>query len=132
MLNWVRYKHNLRRLTLLMVMLPLIINSSQLYATLLNEQPKLSTVSSHANKYVTVYLLIDTPDQLKRYVDDLAKVKKANFNRVVFSFVRPTLTHYEQGNLANTGILGYFDQGDGQGIEAFKRIFRTSKNNFLY
>lgn len=73
-------------------------------------------------KHVTVYLLIDSPQQLKQYTDDLHNIGKANFNRVVFSFVRPTLLHYEKGNLANTGIMGYFDQGDGQGRQSFQQL----------
>ncbi|KTC78355.1 glycosyl hydrolase family 18 protein [Legionella brunensis] len=88
----------------------------------------------YAQKIVTVYLLIDTPKQLQRYVNDLNRVKKANFNRVVFSFVRPTLPYYEQGNLANTGILGYFDQGDGKGAEAFNQLktaVQLSKNKAI-
>jgi hypothetical protein len=71
---------------------------------------------------VTVYLLIDSPKQLQQYVDDLARVQKPNFNRVIFSFVKPTLTGYTSSSLANTGILGYFDQGDGQGTAAFNQL----------
>jgi len=89
-----------------------------------NETLKTSAalVQNDSKKVVTVYLLIDTPEQLQRYVDDLKKIDKANFNRVVFSFVRPTLPHYEPGSLANTGILGYFDQGDGNGVTAFEHL----------
>ncbi len=80
------------------------------------------------NKYiVTVYLLIDNPAQLQQYVDDLGKVSKPNFNRVIFSFVRPTLTHYTSGNLAHTGILGYFDEHDGNGVDAFNKL-KTAVN----
>lgn len=75
-----------------------------------------------SNKVVTVYLLIDTLDQLKQYTDDLSKVEKPNFNRVVFSFVKPTLTNYTSGDLSNTGILGYFDEHDGQGVAAFNQL----------
>jgi hypothetical protein len=74
------------------------------------------------NKLVTVYLLIDKPEQLQKYTDDLKKIGKPNFNRVIFSFVRPTLTNYTSGNLANTGILGYFDEHDGKGVEAFNQL----------
>ena len=73
-------------------------------------------------KLVTVYLLIDTRAQLQKYVDDLSKISKPNFNRVIFSFVKPTLTDYVRGSLANTGILGYFYHGDGQGVEAFNQL----------
>ena len=75
-----------------------------------------------ANKLVTVYLLIDTPAQLKQYIDDLSKVSKVNFNRVIFSFIKPTMTNYVSGSLANTGIMGYFNDGDGQGVAAFKQL----------
>ncbi|WP_131794561.1 glycoside hydrolase family 18 protein [Fluoribacter gormanii] len=73
-------------------------------------------------KIVSVYLLIDTPEQLQRYVNDLLKLKKPNFNRVIFSFVRPTLIDYQQGNLAATGILGYFTDHDGKGAQAFNAL----------
>lgn len=76
----------------------------------------------NTDKVVTVYLLIDTPAQLKQYTDDLARVNKVNFNRVIFSFVRPTLPEYTKGNLSNTGIMGYFGQGDGKGVEAFNQL----------
>jgi chitinase len=79
--------------------------------------PKIS-----AEKLVTVYLLIDTPERLQKYTDDLKKITKPNFNRVIFSFVRPTMPSYQPGNLANTGILGYFTEGDGKGVEAFKQL----------
>ena len=75
-----------------------------------------------ADKVVTVYLLIDSPAQLKQYTDDLARVSKVNFNRVIFSFVKPTLTSYVSGSLANTGIMGYFNAGDGQGVAAFNQL----------
>lgn len=78
--------------------------------------------STSTSKLVTVYLLIDEPAQLQRYIDDLNKVAKPNFNRVIFSFVKPTLTNYTSGNLANTGILGYFDEHDGQGSAAFDQL----------
>ncbi|MBA3535513.1 MAG: hypothetical protein H0T84_02715 [Tatlockia sp.] len=68
-----------------------------------------------ANKLVTAYLLIDTVPQLKRYMADLKKITKPNFNRVIFSFVKPSLTEYISGDLANTGILGYFDKNDEDG-----------------
>jgi hypothetical protein len=84
--------------------------------------PPSSATHPTAKKVVTVYLLIDEPAQLQRYVDDLALVSKPNFNRIVFSFVKPTLTKYTPGNLANTGILGFFDEGNGQGVEAFQQL----------
>src|SRR5579864_5921744 len=84
-----------------------------------NQQSYSIHLAVQANKLVTVYLLIDSPKQLQQYVDDLAKVQKPNFNRVIFSFVKPTLTKYTSGSLANTGILGYFEQGDGQSKAAF-------------
>ncbi len=75
-----------------------------------------------ADKVVTVYLLIDTPAQLQQYIDDLNRVSKVNFNRVIFSFVKPTMTNYVSGNLANTGIMGYFNNGDGKGVAAFDQL----------
>lgn len=75
-----------------------------------------------ANKLVTVYLLVGSSAELQRYMDDLSKIDKANFNRVIFSFVRPTMPNYESGNLANTGILGYFNEGDGKGVTAFQLL----------
>ncbi|WP_454783681.1 hypothetical protein [Legionella sp. WA2024007413] len=73
-------------------------------------------------KVVSVYLLLETPEQLQRYVNDLVKLKKPNFNRVIFSFVRPTLIDYQAGNLATTGILGYFTDHDGKGAQAFNAL----------
>jgi hypothetical protein len=81
-----------------------------------------TAASSSPKKIVTIYLLIDEPAQLQRYVDDLSKVEKVNFNRIIFSFARPTLTQYRSGNLANTGILGYFDEHDGQGVAMFQKL----------
>jgi len=75
-----------------------------------------------ANKLVTVYLLIDSSERLQQYVNDLKQVDKVNFNRVIFSFVKPTMTDYVSGNLANTGILGYFANGDGKGVAAFNQL----------
>ncbi len=84
--------------------------------------PTVTPTPVDANKVVTVYLLIDTPAQLKKYTDDLQRVSKVNFNRVIFSFVKPTITNYTYGSLANTGIMGYFGNGDGQGAAAFKQL----------
>src|SRR5436190_1051196 len=77
-----------------------------------------------ADKIVTAYLLIDKVSELTQYLNDLKKVDKANFNRVVFSFVKPSLTEYSSGDLANTGILGYFDQSneDGKSRDAFNLL----------
>lgn len=75
-----------------------------------------------ANKEVTVYLLIDTPQELQQYTNDLQAETKVNFNRVIFSFVRPTLPVYTSGSLANTGIMGYFENGDGKGVDAFNQL----------
>ncbi|KTD41359.1 glycoside hydrolase family 18 protein [Legionella parisiensis] len=73
-------------------------------------------------KVVSVYLLIDNPEHLQHYVNDLLKLKKPNFNRVIFSFVRPTLIDYQTGNLATSGILGYFTDHDGKGAHAFNQL----------
>ncbi|HHF7375706.1 glycoside hydrolase family 18 protein [Legionella bozemanae] len=93
--------------------------------TLLMLDSSLSVVqaSPAANeKVVSVYLLIDNPAQLQQYVNDLLKLKKPNFNRVIFSFVRPSLIDYQTGNLAKTGILGYFTDHDGKGAQAFDQL----------
>lgn len=85
------------------------------------------TSSIYANttddeKVVAVYLYLHNPEQLQHYVSDLLKIKKANFNRVIFSFVKPTLLDYQTGNLATTGILGYFTDHDGKGAHAFNAL----------
>jgi hypothetical protein len=81
-----------------------------------------SKLSSNTGNVVTVYLLIDTIATLEQYISDLNSVNKVNFNRVIFSFVKPTLTKYESGSLANTGILGYFSSGDGNGVSSFELL----------
>lgn len=80
------------------------------------------SLKSNNNKIVTVYLLIDTIEQLERYINDLNQVNKVNFNRVIFSFVKPSLTSYISGSLANTGIMGYYNNGDGNGISSFQLL----------
>lgn len=83
---------------------------------------KARLVKEFSENVVTVYLLIDTPQVLQNYIDDLNRVDKVNFNRVIFSFVKPTMPNYVSGSLANTGIMGYFDYGDGNGSEAFELL----------
>lgn len=82
----------------------------------------INVAKQQSNKVISVYLLIDKPETLEKYVQDLSRVKKPNFNRVIFSFVKPTLIDYIPGSLANTGILGYFDRGDGKGVNAFNQL----------
>ena len=86
-----------------------------------NEANATSGQTIKADKIITAYLLIDKISQLNQYVEDLNKITKPNFNRVIFSFVKPSLSEYVSGDLANTGILGYFDQqdDDGKSKEAF-------------
>jgi hypothetical protein len=84
-----------------------------LFTTSLFWLKSLALTDSSQQNVVTLYLLIDTVEQLQRYVDDLNQVDKVNFNRVIFSFVKPTLTNYVSGDLSNTGIMGYFENGDG-------------------
>lgn len=84
--------------------------------------PNPTTPTTDTTKIVTVYLLIDTIDTLQQYINDLQLVNKVNFNRVIFSFIKPTLTNYQSGSLANTGILGYYNNGDGNGIESFNLL----------
>ena len=78
--------------------------------------------ASQGNKIVSVYLLIDNISTLQQYMADLNAVEKVNFNRVIFSFVKPTLTNYTPGSLANTGILNYFNEGDGDGQKSFNLL----------
>lgn len=113
MLSQIKKLNFLKKLPLFLGTSLLCVNPS-LFAS---QQQPLNT-----EKKVSVYLLIDKPEQLQTYLDDLNRVEKPNFNRVIFSFVRPTLVNYESGSLANTGILGYFDQGDGLGQEAFLKL----------
>lgn len=80
--------------------------------------------STQTQKLVTVYLLIDNIEELNRYLNDLRTIDKPNFNRVVFSFVKPALAQYTSGDLSSTGILGYFDKSndDGNSVEAFNKL----------
>src|SRR5688572_13766554 len=98
----------------------LLLNSSWLIPTDTLAANPIS--KSPSSKIVTLYLLIDTPEQLQQYVADLKKITKPNFNRIIFSFVKPTMPNYVTGNLAHTGILGYFDAGDGKGVQAFNQL----------
>ncbi len=86
-------------------------------------------LSDSDSKIVSVYLLLEKTSTLTQYINDLNNLSnndngdgRPNFNRVILSFFRPTLTNYQSGNLANTGILGYFDQGDGKGQAAFNLL----------
>jgi hypothetical protein len=74
------------------------------------------------DKVVSVYLLLNSSKQLQHYVNDLAKIKKPNFNRIIFSFVRPTLTDYLPNSLASTGLMGYISAHDGKGVQAFNAL----------
>lgn len=83
--------------------------------------------SFHSNinpylKVVSIYLPLDTQEQLHHYMSDLTRIKKPNFNRIIFAFVKPTLDKYETGSLANTGILGYYHDHDGKGVLAFNAL----------
>lgn len=71
---------------------------------------------------VTVYALIDNPADLKKFTDQLQAVAKPDFNRVIFSFARPTFPVYTKGSLANSGLMGYFGVGDGKGVDAFNQL----------
>ena len=101
-------------------MLSLFILSNSAFAVAKHAQHPHSL--SVGEKTVTVYLLIDDLTALNRYTTDLALVTKPNFNRVVFSFIKPTMPDYVSGDLSNTGILGYFGVGDGKGPEAFVKL----------
>lgn len=103
---------------------PLVVNSSG-DISIVNQTTV--TPDVQANKVVTVYLLIDKMSTLEQYINDLNSISRPNFNRVIFSFVRPTLTNYTSGSLANTGILGYWDSGDGNGVVAFDKLKEAAK-----
>ena len=83
---------------------------------------KESTPVVTTQKYVTPYLLIDNWTRMNKFMSDLASVSKPNFNRVVISFLKPSLQNYQDGSLANTGILGYFTTGDGDGVNSFNKL----------
>ncbi len=103
---------------------PLVINGAG-NININNEKDTAPDVT--ANKVVTVYLLIDKMSTLEQYIKDLSAISKPNFNRVIFSFVKPTLTDYTSGSLANTGILSYWDKGDGNGVAAFEKLKEAAK-----
>ncbi|MBI2786045.1 MAG: hypothetical protein HYX60_06975 [Legionella longbeachae] len=83
-------------------------------------QASLNNNAVQEEKIVSVYVLINRSQELKQYINDLTKIPKPNFNRVIFAFVKPNLINYQSGNLAGTGILGYFNDHDGNGAQAFK------------
>ncbi len=99
-------------------------NSTQSYTVTVSISPTPGPTppAPTADSVVSVYLLIDNLATLESYVSDLSKVDKVNFNRVIFSFVRPTIPNYTSGDLSNTGILGYFGTGDGNGVTAFNSL----------
>ncbi|MCW8418605.1 glycoside hydrolase family 18 protein [Fluoribacter dumoffii] len=109
---------NSKRIYLSVLYTLLMLGSSSFVA---HARPLDSNYSAN-EKIVSVYLLLDKPQQLQQYVEDLAKLKKPNFNRVIFSFVRPTLIDYQTGSLADTGLLGYFTDHDGKGAQAFNAL----------
>ncbi|VEB37403.1 glycoside hydrolase family 18 protein [Legionella cherrii] len=108
---------NLKK-TYLSVLYSMMLGSSAFVA----HASSINTKDAVNGKIVSVYLLIDRPEQLQQYVDDLVKLQKPNFNRVLFSFVRPTLIDYQSGSLADTGILGYYTDHDGKGAQAFNAL----------
>jgi hypothetical protein len=114
--------HLIRALKLLVLLISSTLASFSIHAAMSHEYSKSPIQAFSKGKKVTVYLLIDSKAQLQRYINDLNSTPKVNFNRIVFSFVRPTLPNYESGNLAHTGILGYFDEGDGQGVDSFLQL----------
>ncbi len=109
--------------------LALILGGSLLSISSLSAQPSTDNANLNsgfikADKLVTAYLLLDNPAKLNQYIDDLKKITKPNFNRLIFSFVKPNLGKYTSGDLADTGIMGYFDQSDqdGKSKEAFSLL----------
>ncbi|KTD11125.1 Glycosyl hydrolases family 18 [Legionella gratiana] len=113
---------NLKRISSSVLYAALIFSCSPTLFSKFANAALMNTDFSQGEKIVSVYLLIDTPEQLQQYVNDLTKIQKANFNRVLFSFVRPTLISYLSGNLAGTGILGYYTDHDGKGAQAFQAL----------
>ncbi|KTC93244.1 glycosyl hydrolase family 18 protein [Legionella cincinnatiensis] len=113
---------NLKRVFSCSVVYALILNYSPMLFSMPTTTELMNNNSMQKEKIVSVYLLIDTPEQLQKYVNDLAKIQKPNFNRVLFSFVRPTLLDYQSENLATTGILGYYTDHDGKGAQAFQAL----------
>ncbi|CAM2759522.1 Glycosyl hydrolases family 18 [Legionella steigerwaltii] len=104
------------------IYLSVLYTISMLGSSTLVAQASMNTNDTANEKIVSVYLLLDKPEQLQQYVSDLTKLQKPNFNRVLFSFVRPTLNDYQTGSLADTGILGYFTDHDGKGAPAFNAL----------
>jgi chitinase len=72
---------------------------------------------------VSVYVLLNTDALLDRFLGDIqAAGPKLPFNKINLAFARPTMDRYVSGSLAYTGIAGYYEQGSGQGVEAFKKL----------
>lgn len=115
----------MKKILILLISVLICVNNFALSSSLSSVPPK------NKKKWVTVYLLIEKSAQLRQYMDDLTSVSKVNFNRIVFSFVKPTLTKYKKGSLANTGIMGYFDEGDKAGEIAFKQLKEAVKASKL-
>lgn len=68
---------------------------------------RIAPIKSDHQKLVTVYLLIDGPAQLKQYVDDLNRVNKVNFNRIIFSFEDPAIvTGFDSLGLMTYDLCG--------------------------
>ncbi len=74
---------------------------------------------------VTAYYLSDSKGQtyadlnaLKTLIDSIKMEKGTNFNKLVLSFVQPSLMNYQSYSLACTGLFGYFcDRADVQKIQ---------------
>lgn len=52
--------------------------------------------------------MINNKEALEKFVTQLGSVSKPDFNRVSISFIAPSIHTYTTGNLACTGIMGYY------------------------
>lgn len=95
--------------------------------SLVHAQPASVSASNNvpSDNVVSVYVLIDTEKDLDSFATWLNHTAKLPFNRVIFSFLRPTFPVYTQNSLANSGIMGYFGDGDGHGADAFVKLQRV-------
>lgn len=53
------------------------------------------------------YFMINSLETLDKFINQLGN-DKPSFNRLVLSFIQPSIHTYETGNLACTGILGHY------------------------
>ena len=92
---------------------------------------------------VTAYYLSDSKgeayadlDALKAIINKIKSEKGTTFNKLVISFVQPSLMNYHSSSLACTGLFGYFcDRSDGKKVQEqlnnpqAKQDFKILKND---